>query len=96
MTLKIAKVGLALALTLTNLISSNLSEPGAQIEPPTQKGYYYFPPHQLKTFEQLTPQQQKKAAELKFDRAAFAKYLVNSNPNTPTWGEAMGYTQPKK
>ncbi len=96
MVLKIAKVGLALALTLTTAFSSNLTTSEAHFEPPTQEGYYYFPPHQLKTFEQLTPQQQKKAAELKFDRAAFAKYLVNSNPNTPTWGEAMGYTQPKK
>lgn len=96
MTLKIAKVGLALILSLTTAFSSNLSEPGAQIEPPTQDGYYYFPPHQLKHWDELTPQQQKKATELKFDRDAFAKYLINSNPNTPTWGETMGYTKPKK
>ena len=96
MTLKIAKVGLALILTLTTAFSSNLEPSEAQNDTSTQEGYYYLPPHQLKTWDELTPQQQKKAAELKFDRAAFAKYLINSNPNTPTWAEAMGYTKPKK
>lgn len=92
MTLKIAKVGVILSLTLTTAFSSNLEPLRARNDTNKQEGYYYLPPHQLKTFEQLTPQQQKKAKELGYDRDAFAKW-VSQQPNTPTWAEAMGYTQ---
>ncbi len=53
------KVGLALAVTLTTAFASNLTPSEAQFEPQTQEGYYYLPPHQLKTWEDLTPQQQQ-------------------------------------
>lgn len=91
----LTKVGLALALTLTTAFSSNLEPLQAQNDTNKQEGYYYLPPHQLKTWYELTPQQQKKAKELNFDRDAFAKW-VSEQPGTPTWAEAMGYTQPKK
>lgn len=91
----LTKVGLALILSSTMAFSSNLEPSEAQNDTNKQDGYYYMPPHQLKTWSDLTPQQQKKAKELNFDRDAFAKW-VSQQPNTPTWGEAMGYTQPKK
>ena len=92
MTLKIAKVGVILSLTLTTVFSSNLEPLRARNDTNKQEGYYYLPPHQLKTFEQLTPQQQKKAKELGYDRDAFAKW-VSQQPGATIWAEAMGYTQ---
>lgn len=89
MTPKIAKVGLALILYLTTAFSSNLEPSEAQNYTNTQEGYYYLPPHELLEWSQLTPAQQKKAAELNFDRQKFAKW-VSQQPGTPTWAEAMG------
>ncbi len=91
----LTKVELTLILSSTMAFSSNLEPSEAQIEPTTKEGYYYLPPHQLKKWEDLTPRQQKKAAELGYNRDAFAKW-VSQQPGTPAWGEAMGYTQPKK
>ena len=90
MTPKIAKVGLALILSSTMAFSSNLEPLQAQNDTSTQEGYYYLPPHELLEWSQLTPAQQKKAAELNFDRQKFAKW-VSQQPGTPTWAEAMGY-----
>ena len=89
MTLKIAKVGLALILTLTTAFSSNLEPSEVQNDTNTKEGYYYLPPHQLKIWDELTPQQQKKAKELGYNRDAFAKW-VSQQPGAPTWAEAMG------
>lgn len=89
------KIGLALILSLTTALSLNLSATEQQIEVPAKEGYYYFPPHQLREWSQLTPAEQKKATELGYNREAFAKW-VSSQTSTPTWGESMGYTQPKK
>ncbi|KHG32966.1 hypothetical protein [Sulfurospirillum sp. MES] len=92
MPLKFNKLTLALALTLTTAFSANLDPVQAQIEPPTQEGYYYFPPHQFKNWSELTPPQQKKAVELGYNRDAFSKWL-SQQPNSQKWGESMGYTQ---
>lgn len=93
---KINKVGLALILSLTTALSSNLGAVELQIEPQTQVGYYYLPPQQLKKWEDLTPQQQKKAAELGYNRDAFAKWLIQTSPTPISWGESMGFKPQKE
>lgn len=84
---KIAKVGLGLALILTTAFSSNLEPVGAQNEPNVQNGYYYLPPHKVKEFGDLTPQQQAQAQKMGFDRKKFSDWLIQSNPNPKNWAE---------
>jgi len=83
------KVGLALILSLTISLSSNLSASEAQIEAPTKEGYFYYPPHGLKVWGQLTPEEQKKAEELKFDRQAFSNWLLKSNQAPKKWADSV-------
>lgn len=87
MPLNFNKLTLALTLTLTTVFSANLDPVQAQIEPPTQEGYYYFPPHQFKNWSELTPGQQLKAKELGYNREAFTKYILQSNPNIRKWDD---------
>jgi len=84
---KIAKVGLALILSLTTVYSSNLEPVGAQNQPNLQDGYYYLPPHEVKSWDDLTPQQQVQAQKMGFDRKKFSDWLIQSNPNPKNWAE---------
>ncbi len=87
---KINKRGFALVTLLPLCFSSFL---GA-VEPIDPTGEYYYPPVKIKKWVELTPKEQAKAAELGYNREAFALWL-SKQPTTPTWAEAMGYTQPK-
>lgn len=70
------KVGLALILSSTIALSSNLGAVELQLDAPKQEGYYYFPPRELKLWENLSPMEQKKAEELGFDRKKFSDYIL--------------------
>lgn len=80
------KVTSTLVLPLFLSLSLNLSASEAQNEPNVQDDYYYLPPHQFKSWDSLTPEQQLKAKELG-NREAFTKYILQSNPNTPKWAD---------
>lgn len=92
MPLNFNKLTLALILTLTTVYSSNLDQVQALNETNLQDGYYYLPPHELKPWEQLTPEQQSKAKELGYNREALTKYILQSNPNTPKWADLEANT----
>ena len=83
------KVGLTLVLPLLTALSLNLSATEQQIDVPTKEGYFYYPPHGLKVWGQLTPEEQKKAEELKFDRQAFSNWLLKSNPTPKKWAASI-------
>lgn len=85
MTLNFNKVTSSLVLPLLLSLSLNLNASEAQNEPNVQDDYYYLPPHQFKNWCGLTPEQQLKAKELGYNREAFTKYILQSNPNTPIW-----------
>ena len=73
------KVGLALILSLTISLSSNLGAVEIELDKPTKEGYFYIPPKSVKTFDQLSKEEQKKAEELKYDRKKFADWLIENN-----------------
>lgn len=83
------KVGLTLILSLATVFSSSLSASEPQIDVPTKEGYFYYPPHGLKVWGQLSPEEQKKAEELKFDRQAFSNWLLKSNPTPKKWADSV-------
>lgn len=68
-----------LILSSTIALSSNLGAVELQIDAPKQEGYYYFPPRELKLWENLSPMEQKKAEEFKYDRKKFADWLIENN-----------------
>lgn len=76
-----------LVLPLFLSLSLNLTASEAQNEPNVQDDLYYLPPHQFKNWDGLTPEQQLKAKELGYNREAFTKYILQSNPNTPKWDD---------
>lgn len=81
MPLKFNKLTLALALTLITAFSANLEPVQAQ-----QDGYYYVPPHELKSFEQLTKTEQTQAKKFQYDREKFTQWFIQNN-NTAKWAD---------
>lgn len=81
-----SKVTSTLVLPLYLSLSLNLTASEASNESNSQD-YYYLPPHQFKNWDGLTPEQQLKAKELGYNREAFTKYILQSNPNTPKWAD---------
>ena len=77
----------SLVLPLLLSLSLNLTASEAQNETNVQDGYYYLPPHELKPWDQLTPEQQLKAKELGYNREALTKYILQSNPNIRKWDD---------
>ena len=75
------KLTFALVLTLTTGYSSNLDQVKAQ-----QDGYYYVPPHELKSFEQLTKTEQTQAKKFQYDREKFTQWFIQNN-NTAKWAD---------
>ena len=75
----LSKVGLALTISLTISFSSNLGAVELEFNKPTKEGYFYIPPKSVKTFDQLSKEEQKKAEELKYDRKKFADWLIENN-----------------
>lgn len=69
-------VGLALILSLTISFSPNLGAVELELDKPTKEGYFYIPPKSVKTFDQLSQEEQKKAEEFGFDRKKFSDYIL--------------------
>lgn len=70
------KVLRGLILSSTIALSSNLGAVELQLDAPKQEGYYYFPPRELKLWENLSPEEQKAAEMVGFDRKKFSDYLL--------------------